>query len=494
MNSSRPLGSIFNPEQTKVDLSNFFGNKVVSGTLKAILYILFCLFLMAVAHSRLKQMVNPDNVSMNIVSFSLFRLIMVCLLLMVINSFQMMVFNLVNQDSSLDIEPSREDSREVLVTSLIDMLTSCSLCWVQGLQCFEWLTLALVINNEKKFTTKKWIAKYHNQTQIREKFNRMEKVVSMAFYWVFGLCTIAYLVYKCMIAVVQFKQSEIHMRNPKSDYVVMREIIERSLPLAWEISIVVLIMVIQLIMLSIMLYLIAKYQKEEFARFKIELISYGIFVFLISAAQVVKYILRHVLVSKYRHFIMNGSDQPSNDLLLTFQILDFKFGLSNLIYFMLILKMKKCEDYIASCSVLKTLTIVSIHQRRIIDNHGHFDGGVVEDLKKQKANRIVIVQDNLVETENSSVMNSEEINDFGEIDVRLQDNSMPEDNYLYNRGNSSFLDTKAKNSRLSINLAKSYRKTNEPSSEPSSHNMQGRSRGSLNGIDIESNSNESTSF
>lgn len=336
----------------------------MTGTFKAILYILFSLFLIVLAQGRLKLMVHPKNVSMNILSYSLYKLIIFSLFLIMINTFQMMVFNLVKENPNFDIEPSREDSREVLVNSLMQMVTSCSLCWIQGLQCFEWLSIALVINNEKKLKTKQVIAKYHSQYQIRHKFNLKERKVSFMFFIPAGCLTIAYFAYKTFLVFKDFSLHEIHLRNPKNDYVVMKEIMDRSLPLPWEIGIVTSIMAVQLVLLFLMLRLMAKYQKEAYDRFKAELVCYGIFVFLISISQIAKYLIRQQLVNKYKQYMEDGrdpSEEPSNDLMLTFQILDFKFGFSSMVNFMLILKMKKCEDYIAACSILKTLTIVSIH-------------------------------------------------------------------------------------------------------------------------------------
>ena len=48
--------------------------------------------------------------------------------------------------------------------------------------------------------------------------------------------------------------------------------------------------------------------------------------------------------------------------------------------------MKKCQDYIASFSKLKTLSIVSIHQRRIKDSKGNYDGGIEQDIIRVKIN------------------------------------------------------------------------------------------------------------
>jgi len=62
------------------------------------------------------------------------------------------------------------------------------------------------------------------------------------------------------------------------------------------------------------------------------------------------------------------------------EVYDSLFNLTILMYYVLVLTIKKCEDYIQACSVLQKLTIVSIHQRRIIDNYGRFDGGLQEDI------------------------------------------------------------------------------------------------------------------
>lgn len=42
------------------------------------------------------------------------------------------------------------------------------------------------------------------------------------------------------------------------------------------------------------------------------------------------------------------------------------------------------EDYIAKFSEQDTLQIVSIYQRRICDEEGNIDGGIIEDIHREK--------------------------------------------------------------------------------------------------------------
>jgi len=58
------------------------------------------------------------------------------------------------------------------------------------------------------------------------------------------------------------------------------------------------------------------------------------------------------------------------------------YAISLVVNCLAILSLKKCEDYIACCSKLDTQTIVSIHQRRIKDDKGKLDGGIMEDIAK----------------------------------------------------------------------------------------------------------------
>lgn len=60
-------------------------------------------------------------------------------------------------------------------------------------------------------------------------------------------------------------------------------------------------------------------------------------------------------------------------------MIDGVYGLKFMIMCIVILSLKKSEDYIACYSKLKTLVIVSIHQRRIKDESGKLDGGLAED-------------------------------------------------------------------------------------------------------------------
>ena len=63
------------------------------------------------------------------------------------------------------------------------------------------------------------------------------------------------------------------------------------------------------------------------------------------------------------------------------------WGFSNLLMFSAILIFKKPEDYIALYSQNKTQKLVSIYQRRIIDEMGTIDKGIttkINDLLKMR--------------------------------------------------------------------------------------------------------------
>ena len=61
-------------------------------------------------------------------------------------------------------------------------------------------------------------------------------------------------------------------------------------------------------------------------------------------------------------------------------LFDKLMGAETMIIVMIIIRYKKCEDYIAKFSKLQTMAIVSIHQYRIKED-GTLDGGLMRDIK-----------------------------------------------------------------------------------------------------------------
>ena len=51
---------------------------------------------------------------------------------------------------------------------------------------------------------------------------------------------------------------------------------------------------------------------------------------------------------------------------------------------MVVLHTKSVEDYIAKFSEHDTLQIVSIYQRRICDDEGNTDGGIIADINNEE--------------------------------------------------------------------------------------------------------------
>lgn len=122
----------------------------------------------------------------------------------------------------------------------------------------------------------------------------------------------------------------------------------------------------------------------------------------------------------------------------------------------------------------------------------------MEDLKKLKANGMPIVEEESPHTEDSSIMGSEEVNDFGDIDHQLQGSMPDESQFMYSRGNSSVMNSKINKAGVSQAAMSSQNAHRDHAgfSDSSNTNRQSRvvSSGSLNGPDLEQDSAESISF
>ena len=65
-----------------------------------------------------------------------------------------------------------------------------------------------------------------------------------------------------------------------------------------------------------------------------------------------------------------------------FPLYGSNFGMENMLFFIIILYFKQPEDYIANYSQAHNHKIVSIYQRRIVDDVGNIDGGLSAEIKE----------------------------------------------------------------------------------------------------------------
>lgn len=82
--------------------------------------------------------------------------------------------------------------------------------------------------------------------------------------------------------------------------------------------------------------------------------------------------------------------KDSNDIVVDFcdaktnyfPLYSCNFGIEYMLFFLIILCFKQSEDYIANYSQAQNHKIVSIYQRRIIDDLGNIDGGLKAEIKE----------------------------------------------------------------------------------------------------------------
>jgi hypothetical protein len=90
---------------------------------------------------------------------------------------------------------------------------------------------------------------------------------------------------------------------------------------------------------------------------------------IVSLITIAKFVIKDYLYQRYEACFSLHTRQElesidycdEDSVFLQFEVYDSMFCFTILLYFLLVLKMKKSEDYIAACSNLKTLNIVSIH-------------------------------------------------------------------------------------------------------------------------------------
>lgn len=117
------------------------------------------------------------------------------------------------------------------------------------------------------------------------------------------------------------------------------------------------------------------YYPNELKAHKVELCVFGIFYLLLEIMQVVKSV--YFLWKGYSSDeIGDGQFSTSflNDILY-YQIL----GIILLPYIFVYLMFKKPQDYLSDFSKIGNLAIVSINQRRIINDKGEYDRGLLGD-------------------------------------------------------------------------------------------------------------------
>ena len=71
------------------------------------------------------------------------------------------------------------------------------------------------------------------------------------------------------------------------------------------------------------------------------------------------------------------------------------YGLFTIVFFFIIITVKKVEDYIALFSQHQTQRLVSIYQKRITDDEGHLDGGLDKQSFIFNRNKVKIAVNNV---------------------------------------------------------------------------------------------------
>lgn len=101
--------------------------------IKGLLYIIFCIALIWVARIKMKQLVKPENESMNILNYYLYMSMIACLLFLIAITLTIMAYNIIKTIDEMKDHEEKINyylSIQIMATCILDGLVQVSYNWV----------------------------------------------------------------------------------------------------------------------------------------------------------------------------------------------------------------------------------------------------------------------------------------------------------------------------------------------------------------------------